>query len=167
MDATQWFREQLQASAEGFVWGVRQIPYGRLHTQPPRGLGEWTAARHVFHMLFYEQTIALPSMWQWLGEPCPALDDADEDRAWDNLQSVSLEDLLSQFSDVRTREIALLDRFDGTLWNASRDAVWGPVTLFWVVSKTYQHTAEHTNDVLRIALFWDRFAARQKEREAG
>ena len=33
--------------------------------------------------------------------------------------------------------------------------IWGPVTLSWVVSKTYQHTAEHTGDILRIALFWD------------
>jgi hypothetical protein len=36
------------------------------------------------------------------------------------------------------------------------------VTLRWVVSKTLQHTFEHTNNILRIALFWD-FVAEQEE----
>ena len=40
---------------------------------------------------------------------------------------------------------------------------WGPVPLFWVVSKTYQHTAEHISDLLRIALFWDDFAAGEED----
>jgi hypothetical protein len=35
-----------------------------------------------------------------------------------------------------------------------------------VVSKAYQHTAEHTNDVLRIALFWDIFWARYQAEQA-
>jgi hypothetical protein len=118
-------------------------------------------------MLFYEQTIALPSMGQWLGEPCPVVEDEGEDRAWENKQSEGLEDLLKQFGEVRAGEIALLDRFGDAQWNSTRDAVWGPVTLFWVVSKTYQHTAEHTNDVLRMALFWDRFAARQARQAEG
>jgi hypothetical protein len=33
------------------------------------------------------------------------------------------------------------------------------------VSKTYQHTAEHINDVLRIALFWDFFADNNRQQE--
>ena len=41
---------------------------------------------------------------------------------------------------------------------------WGPIPLLWLVSKTYQHTNEHTSDVLRMALFWDYYA---REEQAG
>ncbi len=167
MNLTQWFSDQLQASADGFVWGTEQVPNSHQYIQPPERLGEWTVARHVFHMLYYEKTIALPSMWQWLGEPCPATDDLDEDAAWRNKQTESIQNLLAEFRKVRTEQVALLQKFDEAIWNTTREAVWGSVTLLWVVSKTYQHTAEHTSDVMRIGLFWDRFAARQKEQEAG
>jgi hypothetical protein len=166
MDTTQWFREHLQVSAEGLVWGAEQVPNSRRNLQPPKKLGEWTVARHVFHMLYYEQTIALPSMRQWLGEPLPPTDHLDEDKAWETRQSDSMENLLLEFRNVRADQIALLEKFDESVWNTTREAVWGPVTLLWVVSKTYQHTAEHTNDIMRIGLFWDRYVAREKE-EAG
>jgi len=160
MNLTQWFHDQLQASADGFIWGAQQVPGARRLLQPPGGLGEWPAARHVFHMDFYEQTIALPSMRQWLGEPCPSLEGLDEDLAWGEGKD-DFEGLLAEFEKVRTEQIALLPKFDDPTWNAAIETIWGPVTLAWVVSKTYQHTAEHTNDVMRIALFWDRYLARQ------
>src|SRR5262245_13713769 len=160
---SQWFHDQLQASADGFIWGARQVPGALQTVQPPEGLGEWTAARHVFHMLFYDQTVALPTMRQWLGELCPSLDGLDEDVAWSQRQE-PLDRLLAEFKHVRGEQIALLPLFDDTSWTAQREAIWGPVTLLWVVSKTYQHTAEHTNDVLRISLFWDIFVARQRAR---
>ena len=166
MNLSHWFHDQLQASADGFVWGAEQVPIARLYLQPPEGLGEWTAARHVFHLLYYEQTIALLSMRQWLGAECPSTDGLDEDIAW-NERKVNVESLLAHFRQVRAEQIALLQKFDDIAWHTTREAVWGPVTLLWVVSKTYQHTAEHTNDVMRIALFWDVFEARQIAKSAG
>jgi hypothetical protein len=160
MNTTQWFRHQLQASADAFLWGVEQVPDSRRHIQPPKRLGEWTVARHVFHMLFYEQTISLPSMRQWLGGPYPTTDDLDEDMAWEKRHSESMENLLIEFRKVRAEQIALLEKFDEAIWDTTCEAIWGPVTLLWVVSKTYQHTAEHTSDVMRIGLFWDMFASR-------
>jgi len=162
MNLSQWFHDQLQASADGFIWGARQVPGTRRLLQPPEGLGEWSATRHVFHMVFYEQTIALPSMQQWLGEGCPSLDGLDEDVAWVEGKD-DFEGLLAEFHKVRTEQVALLPKFDDPTWNTTIETNWGPVTLAWVVSKTYQHTAEHTNDVLRIALFWDRYMARQSK----
>jgi len=164
MNLSDWFHHQLQASAEGFVWGAQQVPAERQHLAPPDGLGDWTAARHIFHMVFYEQTIALPSMGQWLGEPRPVTDDLDEDIAWSKAQN-DVESLLADFKKIRAEQVALLPRFDDRAWLQTCETTWGPVTLTWVVSKTYQHTAEHTNDIMRIALFWDRFVARQKKRE--
>ncbi len=54
----------------------------------------------------------------------------------------------------RAEQIKLLAQFGSTAWEATRKAAWGEVTLRWLVTKTYQHTAEHTHDVLRMALFW-------------
>ena len=155
---SQWFNEQLQSSANGFVWGTEQVPEARRYPQPPKGLGEWTVARHVFHLYYYEKTIALPSMQQWMGGSMPEGEDSDEDIAWSKSQD-TVESLLEKFRAVRAEQIALLPNFDDTVWNTAREAIWGPVTLLWVVSKTYQHTAEHINDVMRIGLFWDAYLA--------
>ena len=44
MNTTQWFRDQLKASADGFVWGVEQVQDWRRQTLPRRRLGDWTVA---------------------------------------------------------------------------------------------------------------------------
>jgi hypothetical protein len=111
-------------------------------------------------MLYYEQNIALPNMRGWLGEPWILADGLDEDAAWG--QGQDMESLLAEFRAVRNEQIALLSEFDDSTWNETRQTIWGPVTLFWVVSKTYQHTAEHTSTVLQIALFWDHFVAHEQ-----
>ena len=155
---SEWFRGHLTTSADGFIWGTKQVPEERRNIQPPKGLGEWTVARHVFHLWHYEKNIALPSMKQWLGGSIPNLDDEDEDADWSKSQEL-LDILLANFRNVREEQINLLHELDDNVWNVTREAVWGPVTLLWVVSKTYQHTAEHINDVMRIGLFWDAYLA--------
>ncbi len=166
MDLSQWFQDQLQASAEGFIWGTLQVPKARLLLQPPEGLGEWSAARHIFHMVFYEQKCALPSMQQWLGGPPPSLKGLDEDVAWGEGKD-NVDGLIAEFKQVRSNQVALLLKFDDSAWTMSRETNWGPKTLAWVISKTYQHTAEHTSDVLQIALFWDDVVKLNKSKKAG
>jgi hypothetical protein len=154
MDLSQWFNDQLKSSADGFVWAVEQVPVERRLVSPPAPLGEWNAARHVFHMLYYEQMIALPAMQQWLGEPFTLTgEDFNEDETWGD--GKNLETILADFRKIRAEQIVLLPQFAESMWNETRDTVWGKVTLQWVVTKTFQHTAEHTHDVLRMALFWD------------
>ena len=156
MNLSEWFSKQLDTSAEGFIWAVDQVPVERRFVAPPTGLGEWHVARHVFHMLYYEQVIVVPSMKQWLGIPFTFNEEEyNEDVAWGD--GKDLEKLLADFRIVRAEQIMLLPRFHNELWHETRDAVWGSVTLKWVVTKTFQHTAEHTHDVLRMALFWDMF----------
>lgn len=70
---------------------------------------------------------------------------------------------LRSFTTGRDEQRALLARLDPAAWTAARPTGWGDVPLRWVVTKTYQHTAEHTNDVLRIALFWDILLAEAAE----
>lgn len=160
MYLSDWFQHQLEASAEGFIWAVRQVPKDRQFVRPPLPLGEWPAARHALHLLYYERHVALPSMRQWLGGTGPARPSLSEEAAWRG--STDLDKLLENFREVRREQIELLARYDDSAWDEVRDALWGPVALRWVVTKTYQHTAEHTHDVLSMALFWDMFTSRTR-----
>jgi len=43
MDLTQWFGTQLDASAEGFLWAIEQVPLERRLATPPKPLSAQTA----------------------------------------------------------------------------------------------------------------------------
>jgi uncharacterized damage-inducible protein DinB len=158
MELSKWFEYQLRSTLDGFIWAVQQLPKERLYALPPTSLGEWSASQHLLHMLEYEQNLALPSMHQWLGTPPAVRKEGDEN---EKRNSPTIEEMLTQFEQVRQAEIALLSKFDDETWNSNRNTTfWGEVSLFWLVSKTYQHTLEHTHDILRLALFWDRILKR-------
>ena len=147
------FRGQLRQGLESFTWAVLQLPEPRRSALPPRSLGEWSAARHLFHLCFYEQHLALPALRWWTGGPVPDGAIAPEDAAWERAEAP--ERLLEQFAALREQQLTLLSAVEPSAWNERRVTVWGPVTLTWVMTKTVQHTHEHTHDVLSLALFWD------------
>lgn len=160
MNVSEWFATQLKASADGFVWAAQEVPKERWEVAPPKMLGEWVMARHVFHMLFYEREAVLPHMWYWLGNPIAPVEEwgkrfGEEDTQWPSHPSV--EHMLAEFQQVRAEQIALLPQFDDTLWHEERNVLWGRVSIKWIVSKTFQHTAEHTHDVMGMSLYWDRY----------
>ncbi|KPK11066.1 MAG: hypothetical protein AMJ56_06775 [Anaerolineae bacterium SG8_19] len=81
----EWFRLQLQTTAEGIIWAIRQLePDLHLHLPPDPGyMGSWPAARHLWHVARYERLFALPAMKVWLGEPLAHVDMwRVEDRDW-------------------------------------------------------------------------------------
>jgi hypothetical protein len=149
----EWFSSQLTTSAAAFAWAVAQVPPERQQREPPAGLGPWPAARHVFHLLFQERELALPTMGLWLGQAFDAGAAPDEDVAWDSQAAVS--DLLDQFRQVRADQLALLAQLPDTAWTETRPTAWGAPTLPWVVTQTLQQTAEHTHHVLSLALYWE------------
>jgi hypothetical protein len=156
VELSKWFDYQLRSTLDGFIWAVHQLPTQRLYASPPAPLGEWSAAQHVSHMLEYEEGLALPSMHQWLGAPAVI---RPENYGQQNV--LPLEEMLARFERVRREEIDLLSKFSEAVWNSTqRTTFWGDVSLYWLVCKTYQHTTEHTHDILRLSLFWDRILAR-------
>lgn len=159
MQLEKWFDTQLRSTLDGFVWAVEQIPEERRYSLPPAPLGDWSAAQHVYHMVYYEGRLALPSMRQWLGEPAPAREAATGE-LWEQWRyPPKMEEMLDQFRAVRLEEIRLLPAFEPSAWESARvTTFWGEVSLSWLVGKTYQHTLEHTHDLLRFSLFWDRIA---------
>ena len=158
MELSKWFDSQLRSTLDGFIWSVQQVSEERWYALPPTQLGEWSMAQHVFHMLHYEEKLALPSMQQWLGAPLAVREKVDE-AIWDHPPPIQV--MLDQFKRVRFAEINLLTNFDDMAWRSvQKTTFWGEVSLYWLVSKTYQHTLDHNQDILRLALFWDRVLAR-------
>lgn len=157
IETAVFFYNQLQSSATGLVWAAHQVPSDRWLQAPPAQLGTWSAARHLFHMAFYEETIALPSMRQWLGDPLPELETVNEDAAWDETADRGILVLTQRFHTVRQAQVELTIQLSESAWDHILQTLWAPFPLRWVVTKTLQHTAEHTNDILRMALFWDAF----------
>jgi hypothetical protein len=157
LNLSQWFQEQLRTSGYGFVWAVNQVPAERQKLTPPQQLGEWSAARHVFHLLYHEENNAIPRIKQWLGGESPIIDKTAEQLVWENSQD-TIEIMLKHFLELRQEQIMLASQFSNReVWLSKKEVQgWGYVDLNWVFSKNYQHTTEHIHDILQIALFWER-----------
>jgi hypothetical protein len=157
-DWVQWFHYQLKASADGFVWGLSQISPAWLDQLPPDPgyLGTWPPLRHLWHVTEYERCLALPSMKQWLGFPLPAGDAwHDDDEAWAAVQDKSPAALSAAFWQVRQQQIDLLDQLTSADWEAPRETLWGNKPLSMIVTKTFQHTYEHADTLLRMGIWWE------------
>lgn len=161
MQLSQWFSQQLQTSTEGFLWAVEQIPQER-HALLPRP-NRWSVARIIYHMRCYDQFIGLPALRQWVGEPFSLgggfTGDMEEDVAieeahWKDGKGYDVSTMITDFKTLRGEQLALIQQFHEPIWSEERKALWGPVTLQWVVTKAYQHTLEHTDEILRLYLWW-------------
>lgn len=161
-DWPEWFRYQLRASGDGFVWSMRQLSIDRHNLLPPRPgyLGTWPAVRHLWHVTEYERMLTIPSMKQWLGGPKPDNDSWDDsDGAWERVPDKTANHLVEQFQAVRHDQIEMLGQLQVDIWDENLDTLWGQKPLSMVVTKTFQHTYEHSDTVLRMGMWWDRFAS--------
>ena len=157
-DWVAWFRCQLQASADGFAWAFSKIPPAFRENFPPAPdyLGTWQPVRHVWHVTEYERCLVMPSMNQWLGGSMPDGDTwLDDDKAWAMVQNRGPEELTSAFRHVRQQQIELLDKIVNADWNTPQEALWGNKPLSMIVTKTFQHTYEHGDTLLRMGLWWE------------
>ena len=158
MTRTQWFCEQLSNSMTGFVWAVECISTEHWHSLPPRPswLGQWNLAHHVFHMQYQERYVVQASIKDLLRLPLAIGERPGEEGAWQQEQR-SVEELLQQFQTFRHQTIELISTLSEDEWEKPREeAFWNkPLTIQWTVTKAWQHTLEHTHDVLRLHLFWD------------
>lgn len=163
-DWVTWFRYQLQASADGFVWAFSKIAPVLREQLPPRPeyLGTWPPARHVWHVTEYEKLLAIPSMTQWLGGSMPPKGYwLDDDQSWDKVQNRGLEELTSAFLHIRLQQIELINQLVNADWDTPRDTLWGHKPLSMIVTKTFQHTYEHGDTLLRMGLWWEEFLAHE------
>ncbi len=157
-----WFRYQLQASGEAFVWAAQQLRPADRFTLPPEPgyLGTWPPARHVWHVTGYERCLVLPVMQGWLNGHFSAREEwLDNDAAWEIASTSPIEHLLEEFQVTRQKQITLLDHLGDVDWTALQKTGWGDTSLAWIVTKTLQHTYEHGDTLLRMGLWLEHIQA--------
>lgn len=160
-------KQYLKTTADGLAFAIEQIPTGRWFVTPlPMPMfGEWPAAKIVHHVTWYERNIVLPEMHRWISNIEPdysQLSDEKQETDWQNAPK-DMAVLLTDFQTVRDEQLALFDQIDAEAWATEKPTLWGvEVPLSWVVAKTYQHTLEHTDTLMKMALFWDVYLERQQ-----
>lgn len=118
-------------------------------------MGTWPAARHLWHVALYERLFALPAMKVWLGEPLARADSGSfEDREWIIEKTRGVDAFIDDLQTIRAEQIALLNQFSDSDWERIESTFWGERPLTMILTKTYQHTLEHTDPVLRMGLWW-------------
>jgi hypothetical protein len=176
MDSKQVLRDRLEETARILEWAISKIPPGHLLQVPPHGqhpqageryktyFGDWSAYRLFFHVVFYEEVFALPTMRHWLGEPYPGVDIINPDSSLEEAacqqeleRGADLPALLDRFRAVRQEQIRVLETIPAREWDLEKvNTELGPVSAEFVVAKTIQHTLDHGNALMRNALYWDR-----------
>jgi hypothetical protein len=161
------FRNQLQSSADGFIWSIGQIPEGRYHVLPLPAFGAWPVLRIVFHQVWVERHIMLPYMRWWAGDPSEPdfgnYADDQEDQDWKQTHQ-NVDALLAAFRSGRDEQINLVERTPQDSWDDVRQTVFGEVPLRWLLTKTYQSTLQQTSQLLEMALYWDLYLIDHKNK---
>ena len=117
MSSKIFLARQLKETAQIIEWAVKLVPKDRLLDVPPHSnhpkasegmktyFGLWSAYRLLFHLTFYEENYALPTMKHWLDAPHPDVDiifpnmEVDEE-AWklEIKNGINLQALLNVFT---------------------------------------------------------------------
>lgn len=162
LGSPDFFTRQIAANTETIAWAVGQVGAERFNRPPPELLGEWPAARHLFHLLYYERQVAMPGLSLWFGAPYPDFTGYNEKAAWASAPGEQA--VLRELEGLRATQLDLIGEAHGALWSEERQTPWGRRTFYWVVSKTLQHALEHTNNILKMALLWEHYEARSSMR---
>lgn len=161
---------RLEASLATLEWGIAMIPDGWTHRSPSGTKmsaeeGAWSAAMNLAHLALYTERAPVPVLRSLLSggdgitgaglrEPT-ALEPAAQ-----ALAQSPLDEILERLRVARNEEVNLARSFTPEAWVTPATRAWGqggygpPLhSPARVVSKSFQHTWEHGNAVLRIALF--------------
>jgi len=85
----------------------------------------------------------------------------DDDNAWAKVQNRGFDELTSAFRSVRQQQIELLNKLINADWNTPRETLWRHKPLSMIVTKTFQHTYEHGDTLLRMGLWWEEIVERE------
>jgi DinB superfamily len=158
--------EALRSSLATIEWATRVLPPQwtnalREHYPPD----SWTVTMNLAHMVLYEERLAVPMLESL----------AEGNDGTDRVQSVSeqypdavllaeepMDELMRRLRAARERQLAIVGAMDARRLNAPATEHWGKVdpnmgarahSAGWVAMKTFQHTWDHGNAILRMALF--------------
>jgi hypothetical protein len=156
---------RLRDSLADLEFGLAQAPARWHHALPPGGAGlwppnAWTVAMNLAHLTIYEESMALRVLRSFE----PGFDPAGERRGGDEswfyndalaLSAGPIEAMLSRLRSARRQQIDLVESLGETRLNSGVTPLWPEPehTAGWVATKTFQHTWEHGNAILQVALF--------------
>jgi hypothetical protein len=170
MNSKEFLVEQLSHTRRIIEWTLTLFPEERLWEEPshesqkntPEGMesffGKWSALRVLFHLLYYEETVALPSLKFWIGGSPPSYPaPSEEEEKWRNCANKT--ELIERFRKVREKQMEVIQKIDLTEWESEKLTYYGhgKVSPKWFTAKTIQHTFSHGDKLLRKALYWDDF----------
>ncbi len=160
--------ELLRSSLATIESAVALVPAALTHTNPEAWPEDsWTVAMNVAHMTVYEEAIATPVLAALAAGGDGVGVTRSDSETWflpeaQALAEAPMKAILARFRHTRQNAIDTVDTFDEERWNVGVTPLWtrnGPGMLrspAWVATKTFQHTWEHGNAVLRMALFGPR-----------
>lgn len=156
---------RLRDSLRTLEWGMDLMP-ARLHRCIPDGSasGTWSAVMNLPHLVMHDERIALPVVESLVtgGDGLDVVKSFREDWLTSDAEALAAEPiaaLRARLRAARARQVALAERFTEEQFNTPMTPGWGdragtPLkSPGWVLYKTFQHTWEHGDSILRIALF--------------
>lgn len=157
---------RLRESLETVVWAAKLVPADYTHTLLPGSPTDaWTVTMNIAHLIVYDEGIAIPVLESLVEGENGSTKIRTDNEAWFYNDAVALaaeplDALLERFTSARMRQIKVAGSFTDADWNRRWSPVFGsgahgngPHSPAWVANKTFQHTWEHGNAVLRAALF--------------
>lgn len=153
-------------------WASAMVPHEWTHRSPFGTLsaeeGAWSVAMNLAHLTLYTERLPISVLsslveggdgvsTSWFGEPSPYEPDAVA------LSQEPVSTILHRLRQACERERALALRFSEESWTRPQTGAWGKGGLgpplhspARVVAKSVQHTWEHGNSILKVALFAQR-----------
>lgn len=152
---------RLADSLRDLEFGLGMVPPQWTHAAVPDApAGSWTVSMNLAHLAIYEEVTALPLLRSF--EPDFDIDGARRggDESWFFKQAVALSEqpvaaILDRLRAARSAQIDLVRHLGEERLNSGVTPLWPDPhhTAGWVATKTFQHTWEHGNAILRAALF--------------
>lgn len=165
MNQSEFLIQQLQASADAFLWTVSQIPTGRYNVIPLPTFGEHSVLRLVYHLVWMERNLVVPIVRQWVTDtefdPDPYTGSLEE-KTWMS-NDMSMQALLEDFSARNTLQLRLIKGLNEADWHKRKRTPWGYYSLHWLTASTLQRRMESTNILLKMSLYWDIYLDMQEQ----
>jgi hypothetical protein len=152
---------RLRDSLADLEFGLVQAPARWHHALPPAVAPDaWTVAMNLAHLTIYEEGVALRLLRSFEPGFDPAGERRGGDESWFYNEALALsgrpiEGTLSRLRSARREQVALVESFGESRLNSGATPLWPEPehTAGWVATKTFQHTWEHGNAILQVALF--------------
>ena len=156
---------RLQSSLAIVRWAAQQVPDRWTHAIPDYYASDaWSVARNLAHMTIYEEGISAPVLRALAagGDGSGAIRSPREEflTGAEALSEESVADILRRLMVCREEQIEVISGYEDERFNAPATILWAtgqhgtpPHSAGWVATKTFQHTWEHGNAILRMALF--------------